>query len=126
MTIKKLLMDGQLILEGSDLQLIEERGLTGGNFITFRNNLHVGQDFNLGLDDLGSNTEVTEETGLTGIETSGTSGDHDILGSKSTRLGRGFSDLRVENVGDFEKIVVSENERNVGSHLGDDLIKVGT
>ena len=80
----------------------------------------------MSLDDLCGNTQVTEETSLSGIKTSGTGRDDDILGSNGTCFSRGTSDLSVEDVGNFCKVTVGENEGDVSSELGNNLINVRT
>jgi len=79
----------------------------------------------LGLNNLGGNSEVTEETSLSGIKSGGTGGNSDLLGGNGTNTGGGFSDLRVEDREDITEVVVGEDDRGVSLKLRDDLIKVG-
>lgn len=87
------LLDSHFVLEGTDLQLIEEGGLTGGNFVTFGNDLDIVDNFNLGLHNLGGNVQLLEERSLGGVNTGGTSLDQDILGGDGTDTGGGLTDL---------------------------------
>jgi len=113
-----------LVFERSDLQFIEESSLTGGDLVAFLNDIEVVDDFNLGLDNLGSNTEVTEETSLSGIKSGGSSLDSDTLGGKRSDLSGGFSDLGVEDGEDISKVSVGEDDGGVALELLNDLIEV--
>jgi hypothetical protein len=119
------LADSHFVFERSNLQFIEEGGLSGGDLISFGNNIEIVEDFNLGLDNLGSNTEVTEETSLSRIKTGGTGGDSDLLGGNGTDTGGGFSDLRVEDLEDVTEVVVGEDDGGVSLELSHNLIEVG-
>lgn len=79
----------------------------------------------MGLNNLGGNSEVTEETSLSGIKSGGTGGNSDLLGGNGTNTGGGFSDLRVEDLEDITEVFVGEDDRGVSLKLRDDLIKVG-
>jgi len=119
------LFDSHFVFERSDLQFIEEGSLSGGDLISFGNNIEIVEDFNLGLDNLGSDTEVTEETSLSRIKTGGTGGDSDLLGGNGTDTGGGFSDLRVEDIEDITEVVVGEDDGGVSLELRNNLIEVG-
>jgi hypothetical protein len=116
--------DSHFVFERSNLQFIEEGSLSGGDLISFGNNFEIVEDFNLGLDNLGSNTEVTEETSLSRIKTGGTGGDSDLLGGNGTDTGGGFSDLRVKDIEDFTEVLVGEDDGSVSLELRYNLFEV--
>jgi len=79
----------------------------------------------LGLDNLGGNTKVTEETGLSRIKSGTTGGDGHGRGSDRADLGGGFTDLGVEDSKDVNKIVVGEDDGGVSLELTADEVEVG-
>ena len=64
-----------LVSEGIDLELVKEGSLGAVNLLSLGDDLLVGNNFNLGLDNLGLDVKVLEESGLLWIKTSGTGGD---------------------------------------------------
>ena len=94
-----------------------------GNLITFVNELEIVEDFSLGLNNLGGDSEVAGETRLSGIKFGGT-GERDLLGSNGTNTGGGFSDLVVEDIEDITEVVVGEDDGGVSLKIRNDLIKV--
>jgi len=66
----------------------------------------VSNDFNLGLDDLGLDAQLLEETGLFGIKSGSTSSNPHFIGSDGTDLGGSFSSLVIKYLLDFREISV--------------------
>lgn len=102
-----------LVLEWSDLELVQESGLTWGDLVISRDNLDWVDNLDLRLDNLGLNVEGLEELCLLWVHTSWTRWDSHISWGNSTNLGWGLSDLGVENLLDITKISIGENETSV-------------
>ena len=107
------LLHVHLVAEGADLQLIQESSLSSLNLETSSDNLLVGNDFNLGLHDLGLDVQLLEEAGLLGIETSGASADPHIIRGNSTNLSGGLTSLIIKNLLDLREVTISENDASV-------------
>jgi len=126
LTVVEDLQDVHLVLEWTDLELVQEGSLTWGDLVTLVDNLDWVDDFNLGLNNLGLNVKGLEELGLLWIKTGWTSWDLHILWSEGTNLGWGLSDLGVENGRNVSEIAVSEDETNVEDEvIVDDLHVLG-
>ena len=69
-----------LVFEGSNLELVEESSLTGGDLVINVDNLDWVNDFDLTFNNLGLNIQGLEERGLFWVHTSGTGGDGHISG----------------------------------------------
>ena len=113
-------LDMHLVLEGTDLQLVEEGGLTGGDLLVGANNLDGVDNLDLGLHNLGLDVQGLEEGSLLGVKTGGSSGDGHISGSEGANLGGGLTDLGVKNGLDLGEVSVGEDESGVERHLGGD------
>jgi len=114
-----------LVLERSNLELVEEGGLSGSDLITFSNNLHGVDDFDLGLNNLGLDVQGLEERSLFRVETSGSCGHSHISGGKRADFGWGLSNLGVKNLLDVGQVAVGENHTSVEVELVDDLLEMG-
>lgn len=115
-----------LVLEWANLQTIKKGGLTGGNLITLRDNSDGVDDLNLGFHNLGCDVQGLEELGLLWVHTGGTWGNDDILGGEGTDLGRGSSDLGVEDILDGGEVTVCEDHTSVTGELVTNDVEVGT
>ena len=124
-TVLEDLLDVHFVLEGSDLQLIEESGLGSSTLLSVGDNLDGVDDLDLSLNNLGGNGQSLEERGLLGIEAGGSGGDDDIGGSEGSNSGGGLSDLGVEDGLDVEEVTVGENDAGVEDELVRDQFEVG-
>ena len=106
MTIIVDLLHVHLVAEGTDLQLIKKSSLGGFNLGTSSDNLLVGNDFNLGLHDLGLDVQLLEEAGLLGIKTSGASTNPHIIWGKSTDLSGSLTSLIIKNLLDISEVTI--------------------
>ena len=104
------------VFEGTDLQFFEEGGLTGGNFVTFGDDLNGVDDFDLGFDDLGLDVKGLEELGLLGVHTGGTSLNGHIDGGEGTNLSGSLTLLGVNDSLNLTEIAISKDETNVENH----------
>jgi len=101
------------IAEGTDIKLRKKGSLRLTDLITSMDKGNRGKDLNLTLADLGTDVKSLKEGSLSGLETSGTSRNNDIIRSNGTRLG-GCTDLEGGNeVTDFMKILVGEDKTDV-------------
>lgn len=113
----KDVLDVHLVLKRSNLELVQESGLTGRDLLTLGDDLDGVDDFDLTLGDLGGDVQVLEEGGLLGVHTGTTSGDGHISGSNNTNLGGGLSNLRIKNLLDISKVSVGEDHTSVQHEL---------
>jgi len=125
LSILEDLGDCHLVLEGVDLELVEKGGLGSVDLITLGDDLLVGGNLDLGLNDLGLDVQVLEERGLLGVESGGTSGDGDVGGGDHTGLGGGGSDFGVDDGLDVGEVSVGEDAVDVSLKLEGDLFEVG-
>ena len=123
-TVVEHVQDVHLEFERTDLQFFEEGGLTGGDFVTFGDDLNGVDDFDLGFDDLGLDVKGLEELGLFGVHTGGTSGNGHINRGKSTNFSGGLTDLGVNDSLDLTEVTFGEDETNVKNESVVDDLKV--
>ena len=117
-------LDIHLILEGANLQTIEEGSLRGTNLVSLSDNSDGVDDFNLSSDNLGGDVEGLEELGLLWIHTGGTGGNSDILGGDSSNLSGSGSNLGIKNLLNGSKISVGENKTGVTDELISDDVEM--
>jgi len=86
-----------LVLEGTNLQLVQEGSLTSSDPVVRVDNHDGVNNVDLSLGNLGLNLQSLEERGLLRVETGGTSGDGHIRGGEGTNLGGGLTLLRIED-----------------------------
>jgi len=101
------------IAEGTDVKLGQKSCLRLTNLLTGVDKSGRGKDFDLTLDDLGTDVKSLKERGLSGLETSGTSRDNDIVGSNSTSLGGGTNLQGGNEITDLIEVLVGEDETDV-------------
>lgn len=118
------LQDVHLVLEGPDLELIKEHGLTRGDLVTVGDDLDGIHDFDLTLDDLGLNVQSLEEGGLLRVHTSGTGRNGNIGVSDGTDLGGGLTHLRVDDLLQVLEVAVGEDHTHVQVELIQDQLDV--
>lgn len=80
-TSVKDLLDVHLVLERSNLELVEESGLTGGDLVVYGDNFNSVNDFDLTFDNLGLDVKGLEERCLFWVHAGGAGGDSNISGS---------------------------------------------
>lgn len=119
-------LDVHLVLERSNLELVQESGLTGRDLFTLSDDLDGVDDFDLTFDDLGGDVQVLEEGGLLGVHSGTTSRDCHISGSNYTNLGGGLSNLRIKNLFDVSKVSVGEDHTSVQHQLVLNQSEVGS
>jgi len=111
--------------EGEDVELGKEGGLRSTNTLTGLDEDLVGKDLDLTLVDLGGDAQSLEEGSLSGLHTSGTSRDNNVVGSNNTDLGRS-SDLEGgDEVADLSKIALGEDEADVAVEVGEKVLDLG-
>jgi len=125
LTVIEDLLDLHLVLKRSDLELLEEGSLTGGDLVTLLDNLNGVDNLDLTLDNLGLNVQSLEERGLLGIHTGRTSGDSYGSRGENTNLSGGTSNLGVNNLLDDTEVTVGEDKTGVEEELVVDDLEVG-
>lgn len=123
-TVHHNLLDGHLIFEWADLQLLEEGRLTGSDLITHSNDFEVGGDFNFSPDNLCLNSQLLEEISLLGVEACWSCLDSDVLWCERTNTCGSFSDLRVKDLLDVTEVIVGENDRGISLEHVHDLFEM--
>jgi hypothetical protein len=113
-----------LVAEGADLQLVQESSLGGFDLEASSDNLLVGDDFNLGLHDLGLDVQLLEEAGLLGVETSGASANPHIIRGDGANLGGCLTSLLVEDLLDVGEITVGKDDSGVSLEELNDGVKL--
>ena len=119
-------LDVHLVLEGSDLQFVEEGGLAGGNLLFSGDDSDFIHDFDLRLHNLGLDVQSLEESSLLRVKTGGAGGNDNISGGELADSGGGLSHLGVKDLTDFAEVAVGENESGVEGALSPDLVKLGS
>jgi len=125
LTVVEDVQDFHLVEERSDLELVKKGSLTGGDLLTFDNNLDGVDNLDLRLDNLGLDGKGLEERGLLGVHTGGASLDLDISGGEHADLGGGLSNLNVNDGLDACEVTVSENDTSVQDKGISDDVEVG-
>lgn len=105
--------DGHTVGEGRDVQQVQQGSLGGTDLVAGLNELEVGDNFNGTTGNLGGDTESLEEGGLTGLHTSVTTGDPDIIGSDGTGLGGSGDTVGEDLLLDVLEVTVGEDETDV-------------
>jgi len=111
-------LDVHLVLEGTDLEFVEEGSLTSRDLLILTDNLNFVDNLDLGFDNLGLDVKGLEERGLLRVKTGRSSGDSHIAGSKGADTGGGLTNLGVKDGLDFGKVAVGEDESSVENQLG--------
>jgi len=101
------------IAEGTDVKLGQKGSLGLTDLLTSVDESGRGENLDLTLDDLSTDVKSLKEGGLSGLETSGTSRDDDIVGGNSTGLGGGTDLKRSDEVTDLVKVLLGEDETDV-------------
>jgi len=125
LTVVEDVQDLHLVVERSDLELVKKGSLTGGDLLSFNNNLDGVDDLDLGLNNLGLDGKGLEERGLLGVHAGGASLDLDISGGEHADLGGGLSNLLVNDSLDAGEITVGENKTGVQDEGISDDVEVG-
>ena len=95
-----------LILERIDLKLIEKSGFSGSNFVALENNLFLGNNFNLSLNNLSLDLELLEERSLLRIKTSWTCRNGHIIRCNHTRFCRRGSNFSVKDLFNITEVTI--------------------
>jgi hypothetical protein len=113
-----------LVLEGTDLEFVKKGSLTSRDLLVLGDDLNVGDNLDLRLDNLGLDVKGLEEGSLLGVKTGGSSGDGHIGGGEGTDTGGGLTDLGVKNALDLGEVSAGEDEASVEGHLLGDLFEL--
>jgi len=101
------------IAEGTDVKLGQKGSFRLTNLLTSMDKSGRSKNFDLTLANLSTDVKSLKEGSLSGLETSGTSRNNNIIRSNGTSLG-GCTDLEGGNkITNFVKILVGENKTDV-------------
>jgi len=101
------------IAEGTDVKLGQKGSLGLTDLLTSVDESGRGENLDLTLDDLSTDVKSLKEGGLSGLETSGTSRNNDIIGGNSAGLGGGTNLQGGNEVTDLVKVLVGEDKTDV-------------
>ena len=87
--------DLKTVCEGADAELLEKGGLTRENLGASLDQMHIVQDLDGSLCDLGVDVQGLEEVGLSGLKSGHASGHVHVHGGNNTSAGGG-TDLSYE------------------------------
>jgi len=105
------------IAEGTDVKLRQKGSLGLTDLLTSVDEGDGSENLDLTLADLSTDVKGLKEGGLSGLETSGTSRNNNIIGGNSASLGGG-TDLQGGNeVTNLVKVLVGENETDVAEEV---------
>jgi len=113
------------VAEGTDVKLGQKGSLRLTDLLTSVDEGGGGEDLDLTLNDLGTDVKSLKEGGLSGLETSGTSRDNNIIGSDGTSLGGGTDLQGGDKLTDFAKILVGEDETDVAIEVREKVLTGG-
>mmetsp|Transcript_11969 Transcript_11969/g.25291 ORF Transcript_11969/g.25291 Transcript_11969/m.25291 type:complete len:318 (+) Transcript_11969:52-1005(+) len=111
--------------EGTDVELLQESGLRGGDLVSGGDEVGVVDHLDLSAGNLGGDLEGLEKGGLTGITTGGTLGNDDVVGGDGTDLGGSGAGVGLEDLADVAEVSVGEDETDVSAAALDELLDGG-
>merc|ERR1719443_1952923 len=112
------------VVEGEDLQHVEESGLGSSDLVTNLDDGDILDDFNCTLSNLGWDGESLEEGSLLRTHTCVLGGDGDINGSNGTSLGRSLLLVGQEKISDLGQLHLGEDEPDVHLDVRKQLLKI--
>jgi len=101
------------IAEGTDVKLGQKGSLGLTDLLTSMDEGGRGENLDLTLADLSTDVESLKEGGLSGLETSGTSRNNDIVRGNSTSLGGGTNLEGSDEVTDLVQVLIGKDKTNV-------------
>jgi hypothetical protein len=125
LTVLVDLGNGHTVGERRDVQQVEQGSLGGTDLGLGLNELEVGHNFDGTTGNLGGDTESLEEGGLTGLHTSVTGGNPDIIGSDGTGTSGSGDTVGKDLLLDGLEITVGEDETNVATDVGQKTLPLG-
>jgi len=101
------------VAEGTDVKLGQKGSLGLTDLLTGVDESGGGEDLDLTLDDLGTDVKSLQEGGLSGLKTSGTGRDDNVVGGNSASLGGGTDLQGGDELTDLVEVLVGEDETDV-------------
>lgn len=117
--------DSHTVGEGRDVEHVQQCSLRGADLATGGNDLNVRDDFNGTTGNLGGDTKGLEERGLSGLHTSVTGRNVDVVGGKGTGTGGGGDLVRDDDLSDVLEVTRGEDETNVSLDERHELLELG-
>lgn len=112
------------VREGTDSQHLEKGGFRGSHLISILDQLHIIEDFNGSLGDLGLDSKGLEEGGLLWAENSTLSGHKDVEGSHAACLSRGCHFVVLNDAPDVSQFPFREHQTYVASDMRQQSVKI--
>jgi len=106
------------VAEGTDVKLGQKGGLRLTDLLTGVDKSDRGKNFDLTLADLSTDVKSLKEGGLSGLETSKTGRNNDVVGGNSASLGGGTNLEGGDEVTDLAQVLVGEDETDVAIKVG--------
>jgi len=110
------------VAEGTDVKLGQKGSLGLTDLLTSADESGGGENLDLTLDDLSTDVKSLKEGGLSGLETSGTSRNNDIVGSDGTSLGGGTNLEGGDELTDLAQVLLGEDETDVAIKVGEKVL----
>lgn len=111
-------VDFHTVTEGLLVHLGEEGGFGGSHDLSGLEHVHVFDDFDHTLVDLGGDLEGVEERNLGWVHSSASWGDEHVDGGHVSGLGDGFSLVGLDDFLQVEDGLVGEDETELAAQLG--------
>merc|ERR1712168_974538 len=118
------LLDDETVGEGRDLQHVEEGGLGGSDLVLLLDDVHILDNLNCTLGNLGWDRQSLEEGSLLGAHTSVLSWNCDINRGNSSSLGGSSLLVCQKQISDNGQLFLGEDESNVHLDVREKLLKV--
>ena len=118
------LLDNHSVGERRDVEHVQQGSLGGSDLDTSLEDLDVVDDFNGTTGNLGRDLQGLEERGLTGLHTSVTGGDVNVVGGNGTGSGRGSDLVGDDDLSDLLQVTRGEDETDVSLDGGQELLEL--
>lgn len=124
-TVVVNLNNSHTVGERRDVEHVKKGGLRRSDLGAGSNDLNVVDDLNGTTGNLGGDTEGLEERGLSGLHTGVAGGDVDVGGGNGTGTSGGSDLVRDNGLTDLLEVTVGEDEADVATDEGEDLLELG-
>ena len=118
-------LDGQTVLEGTEVQLDQQSGLRRRHLLALLDELDSALDLNLTLNNHGGDVQGLQESSLSGVKTGGTRHQIDITRGNGTDTSGGTDLVLEDTLTDGGNVTVGEDETQVTVEPVDQLGVLG-
>jgi hypothetical protein len=117
--------DGHTVGEGRNVEHVQQSSLGRSDLVSGSNDLDVLYDFNRTSSNLCWDFEGLEERGLSGLHTSVSTGNDNVVGGDSTCSGRGSDNVGNNDFSNILQVARGKDESNVALDVGEELLELG-